>query len=112
MLSGTLVDRDTLLCYPWTISVSSRSWTVGTLNISLQGRIQMTDMRMKSLFTCCRIIALEMMRPLRLGGGSQEACTDGQSQLGKAEAKVVQEKRGRGDSRDALTQVLGVSGLA
>jgi hypothetical protein len=39
-----------------------------------------------------------MLRPLRLGGGSQEASIDCHSQLGKAEAKVVQEKRGRGDS--------------
>lgn len=59
-MSGTLVDRDSLLCYhPDLCLPEADSWTVGTLNISLQGRIQMTGMQMKSIFTCCRIIALE-----------------------------------------------------
>lgn len=72
----------------------------------------MADMRMKNIFTCCRIIALEMVRPLRLVGGSQEACTDGHSQLGKAEAKVVQERKGVEGTPEMLLQVLGVSGPA
>lgn len=57
-VSGTTVGRDSRVS-PGQYQCLPDSWTVGTVNISLQGRIQMTDTQMRSVFSCCRIIALE-----------------------------------------------------
>lgn len=82
-VSGTTVGRDSRVS-PGQYLCLSDSWTVGTVNISLQGRIQTTDTQMRSVFSCCRIIALEgpgngetprPLKPPRLGRGNQEAQT-------------------------------------